>query len=311
MTEKTLAAITIGAIVVMGIIAVVAIVNVSVPEPPPPTKQPVPPTSLPTSTHTPTPTDTPTPTHTPTATPTPTPTSTPTPTPGSPAADLVIAFNPGPGAQSQYADPNLLLGEPDGVEEPCCQGMVQLGQGGSVLLAFADNTVVDGDGSDFEVFGESAEDDELLIEVSGDGQTWYAYPTVSESPGGLDLADVGLSRMVYLRLTDVQPGTSSGAEVDAVVALHNGSGPGDSLPPLPDAIARIDLTLRAAADDQAEETGIVPAGTPLSILGRTESGRWVQVSTDGELSGWCPLDDLGLNVTLGDYPVLQASQTPV
>jgi hypothetical protein len=185
--------------------------------------------------------------------------------------------------------------------------MVQLGQGGSVLLAFVDNSILDGAGPDFQVFGESVEDDDLLIEVSDDGSTWHAYPTASESPGGLDLADVGLDRVVYVRLTDEQPGTSSGAEVDAVVALHNGSGLGDNLPPLPDAIARSDLALRAGADDQAEETADITAGTPLTILGRSDTGLWVKVSADGDTEGWCPVDLLGLNVTLDDYPVLQAS----
>jgi hypothetical protein len=307
MTENRLAAITIGGLVILGIVAIVTIVNLGVPEPAPPTKVALPPTASPTHTHTPTATNTPiptdTPTPTPTATNTPTPTSTPTPTPGSPAADRVIAFNPGPGAQSEYSEPDRLLGEPDLVEEPCCQGMVQLGQGGSVLLAFTDNTILNGDGPDFAVYGESAKDDSLLIEVSDDGLIWYAYPETDESPGGLDLADVALDRAVYVRLTDVQPATSSGAEVDAVVALHNGS-PLGTLPPLPDAVARLDLTLREAPDDQTEETGRVPAGTPLTLLGRDDTGRWVKVSTEDDESGWCAADSLGLNVSLDGLAVL-------
>jgi hypothetical protein len=134
----------------------------------------------------------------------------------------VVVFEPGPGAKSDFSDPEKLLGAPDLVEDPCCEGMVQLGREGSVTLAFTDNSIVDEDGPDFEVFGESIGDDYLLVEVSDDGQTWYAYPQASEASGGLDLSTVGLQWIAYVRLTDVQPGTSTGAEVDAVVALHNG-----------------------------------------------------------------------------------------
>jgi hypothetical protein len=307
MTENRLAAITIGGLVILGILAIVAIVNLGVPEPAPPTRVALPPTASPTHTHTPTATSRPMPTETPaptpTATNTPTPTSTPTPTPGSPAADRVIAFNPGPGAQSEYSEPDRLLGEPDLVEEPCCQGMVQLGQGGSVLLAFTDNSIVNGDGPDFEVYGESAKDDSLLIEVSDDGLTWYAYPEADESPGGLDLADMALARAAYVRLTDVQPATSSGAEVDAVVALHNGS-PLGTLPPLPDAVARLDLVLLEGPGDQTEETGTIPAGASLTLLGRDDTGRWVNVSSDDGESGWCAVENLGLNVSLDELAVL-------
>jgi hypothetical protein len=192
---------------------------------PTPTASPMPTrTPLPTVTPRPTstPTDTPAPTVTPRPTSTPTPTATPLPMPGSPAADQVIAFTPGPGAAARYSDPQALLGPPDMVESPCCQGIVQLGRGGSITVAFTDNSIVDEDGPDFQVFGESARDDFLKIEVSADGQTWQAYPRMSESPEPLDLADVGLDRAAYVRLTDAQPGTASGAEVDAVVALHNG-----------------------------------------------------------------------------------------
>ena len=144
------------------------------------------------------------------------------PTPGSPAADELVDFAPGPGASSSYADPQALLGPPDIVVSPCCEGIVQLGRSGSITVAFTDNSIVDKEGPDFQVFGEPVGDDFLKVEVSADGETWKAYPKVSESPDPLDLADVGLEQVMYVRLTDVQPGTASGAEVDAVVALHSG-----------------------------------------------------------------------------------------
>jgi serine/threonine protein kinase len=152
-------------------------------------------------------------------------TDTPAPNTGTAGADRVVAYEPGPGALEKYQLPKEALGDPDLVEAPCCEGMVQLGREGELLLAFTDNPIVDGPGDDFQVYGESARDDYLLIEVSDDGQTWQEYPKVSESPGGLDLDDVGLDRAYYVRLTDVQPATSTGAEVDAVVALNSAPEP--------------------------------------------------------------------------------------
>jgi formylglycine-generating enzyme required for sulfatase activity len=245
----------------------------------------------------------------PTLTPTPTPTFAATPTSGSAGADRVIAFNPGPGAEAKYQDADALLGEPDLVENPCCQGMTQLGRGGSVLLAFADNTIVDGTGPDFQVYGESAKDDFLMVEVSADGQVWEAFPKVSEASGGLDLADVGLAQAVYVRLTDVQPATPTGAEVDAAVALH--SGPALSrLPDLPDAVARTAVTLYEGPDTRMKEVGRAAAGGALKVLGRSPVSGWAKVQATGSQSGWAPTADLGLNVTLASYALAQAPPTP-
>lgn len=269
-------------------------------------------TSTPRSTATPKPTATSTPTATDTPTPSPTssPTATHTPTPGTAGADRVLAFNPGPGAETRYSDPEALLGAPDLVERPCCQGIVQLGRGGSVLLAFTDNAIVDDDGPDFQVHGESAQDDYLLIEVSADGQTWYAYPKASESPEGLDLAGAGLAQVAYVRLTDLQPATSTGAEVDAVVALHSGPRLGDNLPDLPEAVARRDLTLYEGPHADMKKTGEVSKGTTLGVVGRSQAAGWTKVSMENGESGWCAVADLVLNVSLRDYALAQAPPTP-
>jgi hypothetical protein len=267
-------------------------------------------TPSPTPTLTPTSTWTPTPTPTSTRAPTPAPSRSPTPTPGTAGADVVIAFNPGAGAQGKYGDPRALLGAPDLEEDPCCQGMLQLGRGGSVLVAFADNAVTDGDGADLQVVGESAKDDLLLVEVSADGQVWRAFPQGSESPGGLDLAHLGLDWAVYVRLTDVQPGTPTGAEVDAVVALHSGPRVAGGLPALPDAVARSELVLRNGPHSRMKETGRVAAGTALTVLGRSPVAGWAKVQAADGSSGWCVLADLGLNVALSGFEVAQAQATP-
>lgn len=208
-----------------------------------------------------------------------------------------MAYNPGTGADD-YTDPEAALGDPDIVEDPCCQGLVQLGSDGSLLLAFVDNTILDGDGPDLEIAGESVQDDFLLVEVSGDGETWFTYPKVSESPGGLDLADSGLSQVVYVRLTDFESGTASGAEIDAVVALHNGSPLAGGLPSLPDAVTRKEAVMRAEAVAGSDELARLPAGTPLSVIDPIPTGLWLQVETADGARGWCRLPALTLNISL-------------
>lgn len=187
-----------------------------------------------------------------------------TPTPGTAFVDKVVRYTPGTGAVPKYKDPDAMLGEPDLVESPCCTGMVQLGQEGSILVAFTDNAIVDGSGPDFEVFGESARDDYLLIEVSENGEMWHAFEVVDESPGGLDLADVGLETASFVRITDVQPATATGAELDAIVALHSGSAPA-GIRRYVEAIE----TLNDKPEPTATGSETIPSQDPISIRSMT------------------------------------------
>jgi len=238
----------------------------------------------------------------------------PTPTPGLPFADRVVAYNPGQGQNQQYADPQTALGAPDLVEQPCCSGMLQLGAGGSVLLAFTDNVVRDESGPDLQIFGESARDDFILVEVSADGETWHSYPRVDECPEPFDLADVGLEEVVFVRITDVQPGTATGAELDALEALHSGSLLAGGLPRhLPDALARVDLTLTEEPEDAGDVVCQVPADSILIVEDCNPEATSVQVTTSDGHEGWCSTAQLALNVSLADYrePQPAASPTPL
>jgi hypothetical protein len=221
----------------------------------------------------------------------------------SPGADQIVVYNSGRGVRAEYADPEALLGAPDLVADPCCQGMVQLGERGTVLLAFTENRIIDGDGPDLQVFGELTKDDYLLVEVSADGRTWAAFRRVTELPGLLDLADLALDQAIYVRLTNLPSGTITGAGLDAVVALNSRVGPGKDLPWLPDAVTRNDLALRQEPRTTADEVVTVPPGTVLTLLARTKNARWVKLETDEGQSGWCRAHKVGLNVDLDDTPV--------
>jgi hypothetical protein len=106
--------------------------------------------------------------------------------------------------------------------QPLPTGLVCLGAGGLVTLEFVDNTVIDQPGPDLVVLGDPEQDDQILVEVSSDGDTWHAFPVSGENSPPLDLAAVGLPFVRFVRIVDVQPGTASGAEVDAIEALHSG-----------------------------------------------------------------------------------------
>jgi len=236
--------------------------------------------------------------------------STPIPTPGTAGADRVIAFNPGPGANAKYGHANDILGAKNGIEKPDYKGFVQLGRGGSILVAFTDNVIIDGPGADFVVYGESAGDDYLRVEVSEDGRNWTYWDKVSESSLEYDLSSSGIAGGIYVRLTDVQPGTSTGAEVDAVVALHSGPAVGASLPSLPDAFAWKALVLREGPSTQMQQAGSAKEMDALAVIGRTTSATWVKVRTLGWVTGWCQATELALNVSLAGYQVVAAAPTP-
>ena len=93
-----------------------------------------------------------------------------------------------------------------------------LGVKGYVELEFTNNVAIDGPGPDIKVYGDPGNDDSWHVDVSEDGDNWVHFgpqPEVVE----LDLAEVGLSRVRFIRFTDTGTG-NNGAELDAVEALN-------------------------------------------------------------------------------------------
>jgi hypothetical protein len=153
--------------------------------------------------------------------------------------------------------PDVVLGPPRGFGKS--QGstdVVSLGNGGSIVVGFGAQAIVDGPGVDFVVFENAFEIAgggiyaELgTVAVSDDGASWAAFPCDAleppygscaghhpvyldgvegpfdpESAGGdpFDLADVGLSRARYLRIVDRedQGGLAGVFDLDAVGIVH-------------------------------------------------------------------------------------------
>ena len=110
----------------------------------------------------------------------------------------VVSFNPTACTGYGQSDmPWIVEGPPVG--GGCCEGstdVVSLGSGGSIVLTFAPNAIVDGPGADFIVFENPfwIDDDPSNpyaepgeISVSDDGTTWTTFPCApTADPGASD-----------------------------------------------------------------------------------------------------------------------------
>ncbi len=164
----------------------------------------------------------------------------------------VVSFTPGPCAGFGASKmPGVVEGPPVG--GGTLQGstdVVSLGVGGTIVLSFAPNEIVDGPGVDFVVFenpfyagGDAATDfaEPGEVSVSEDGNSWSTYPctaTAGDPPygscagwhpvlssptngispldypacggDGFDLADLGVASARYVRIVDHSGETCSG-----------------------------------------------------------------------------------------------------
>jgi hypothetical protein len=176
-----------------------------------------------------------------------------------PFADEVVSFEPGEFAgYGQDALPDVVLGGPEGAGASAGSAdVVSLGQGGVIVLAFTDIGLVDGEGPDLLVFENAftAWPETGVVAVSEDGETWLEWPCdAADAEGGypgcagvtavlassangidatdpdlaggdaFDLADLGLSRARYVRITDSgansYSGDSGGFDLDALAVVN-------------------------------------------------------------------------------------------
>ena len=178
-------------------------------------------------------------------------------------ATSVESFSPGPGPSFGRANlPGVVLGPPKGAGPiNGSLDVVTLGNGGSITLGFAPNSIVDGPGPDFIVFENAfyaggdpnAPYAELAsVEVSDDGQQFEAFPCIASAApygdcagyhpvyanpdsnsidatdpsvaggDGFDLAELGMTRARYVRITDRVDltGTDGTFDLDAVSIVN-------------------------------------------------------------------------------------------
>lgn len=177
---------------------------------------------------------------------------------GDPFADGIVDFSPGEGAGfGQEGLPDIVLGSPEGGGTTASLHVLSLGNQGSIVLELDDIGIIDGDGADLLVFENPFVGwyERGLVAASEDGETWAEWPcdpndkdggypgcagvalvyansangldaTDPEVAGGdaFDLADVGLARARFVRVTDAgtstYDGTSGGFDLDALAVVN-------------------------------------------------------------------------------------------
>jgi hypothetical protein len=100
--------------------------------------------------------------------------------------------------------------------------------GGSIVVEFTDNYIVDGPGNDLRMWeitgGTSYGTEKIKIEVSQNGSTWFTVASSLHRDAEADLAASGLTWARFVRLTDVSlradfPNDADGYDLDAFSAL--------------------------------------------------------------------------------------------
>lgn len=128
----------------------------------------------------------------------------------------------------RYTDVSEVLGPPD-VGTDDCSGTcyVSLTSGGSLEVAFVNNTLYDGPGADLAVFEIGPQVEASTVEISTDGQDWVMLGRIEGSSTLVDIAGRGPEGAQYrfVRITDDPNqggtgGSTPGADIDAVGAIH-------------------------------------------------------------------------------------------
>lgn len=142
-------------------------------------------------------------------------------------ADSVVAFNMGfPRPITIFRDSTQALNRPNykGYNSP---DFVSLGCKGSLVLKFNNNGFMDLLGPDLAVFEVGPARERALIEVSEDGEKWYAAGMTEGGTSKVDLSNSGIDPnkiFYYVRITDLKDectGKSAGADVDAIAAINS------------------------------------------------------------------------------------------
>lgn len=203
-------------------------------------------------------------------------------------ADEVTFYTDDPAVGNNYDNPADALGAPD-YNENTTLGQVSLGDNGSIVIKFTDNSLTTSGNSDndlwiFEV-GEVEPGD---IEISEDGSNWISVGSIEGATSGVDIdAYIGSGVVLwenysYVRITDSGAGVTTGQEfpgvdVDAVAAIS-------SDPPaeyFPKADAGSDQLVAEGAAVTLNGTNSTPP-----ITGSISSYAWTQLSgTSVVLSG--------------------------
>lgn len=137
-------------------------------------------------------------------------------------ADEVVSYDTGSKApKTSAADPEAALGIPDYRGD---RGYATLGCGGTLVLKFSDNALVDVPGDDLHVFEIGPDVEPTALAISPDGESWTRVGRIEGGKAAIDIepyVDAGAS-FRYVRLVDLRAHCGSetpGADIDAVGAI--------------------------------------------------------------------------------------------
>ena len=148
-------------------------------------------------------------------------------------ADSVVLYDPGAMGHGTGDEPDLefqnakfALGIPDANPHPD-SGSVSLGIGGTLIMKFTDNVLIDGPGPDLFVFHASTNYEEIFLWISQDGITFIPVGKTSFYSPLLDIHNASIPGAIYpyIKLRD-DPGhdrpdhPALGADIDAVGAIN-------------------------------------------------------------------------------------------
>ncbi len=138
-------------------------------------------------------------------------------------ADEVVSFTKGdPAAVELYSDPFVSLGIPD--FDAGDKGFVSLGCGGTLILKFNDNALINMEGPDLFVFEMGKYIESTVLSISKDGVNWISIGEIKGAKAEIDIGEFTKQGDIfsYVRLIDLKTsckGNWPGADIDAVAAI--------------------------------------------------------------------------------------------
>jgi OOP family OmpA-OmpF porin len=144
-------------------------------------------------------------------------------------ADEVVSFTVGtpPPRDSRWGNPKPTLGPPDYNPrrvDPNVPANTVLGCGGTLVVRFVDNVLLDVTGPDLYVFEVGPAIEPMSLAISQDGTTWTEVGDIRGGTATIDISKVAKpgDRYRFVRITDLKRACGApypGADIDAIGAI--------------------------------------------------------------------------------------------
>jgi len=148
-------------------------------------------------------------------------------------ADEIVYYDPGALGHHTGDEPDtcfqncsLALGKPDS-QGTLEDSFVSLGKGGTLIVKFSDNVLIDGPGPDLMIFATDPVPEHIKVWISQDGRIFHYVGLVSSINTTLDIQEISEAGGLYpfIKLQDVPDqgelkGSAIGADIDAIGAIN-------------------------------------------------------------------------------------------